>query len=340
MNGYGDGKLISYDFYHCFPHQLSAFCRCKPVRMKNNAYELPPWQDLSLNDRKNEIWKNIPGLKGGFQVSCFGRIKRMPGTRITRDGVSRNVTPKILRLRVLKTYNKFCRDYCYSLGTFFLCHGKKYSFQISRLVYYVFVERFKMKDYLLVVSAKNGDRLDVRPDNLLLETRSVAAKRVVDTGRYKNHWKNKSIQKTEAFKLSIADRKVQVSCYDEKGRWIKTYNSVREAAFDTGAQESCISTALNKLTAKAIGFYWRRGAANMINFKDLNSYVHERTKKRNSVKGAPVRQYTLSGTFIREYSNAAKAAKATGLNYGSVWQALYGRQSKAGGFVWKTGGIE
>lgn len=304
--------------------------------MKNQQ---PAYKDTSLEDRENEIWRDIPRLKGAFQVSCFGRIKRLANIRIDNNGRVFKVSPKILKLHVHKGYNKLRRDYTYSLITLFRYNRKWHSFPVNRLVYYLFVAHFNQKDFNLVIGAKNSDRFDIRPENLVLENRSDLAKRSFKIGRRKNHWENKSFHKTEAFKQSVAARKVQVSCYDENGRLVETYDSVRQAAFTVNAQESCISTALKNPGAKSIGYYWRRGSANMINFKELNEYHRGAKKERAKVKGFSIRQYNLDGTFVCEYTNISKAAKATGINYGSIWQSIFGRQTVAGGFRWETGAV-
>lgn len=48
-----------------------------------------PWQDLSLEDREGEIWKNIPEYNGDYQVSNLGRIKSMKYRSSNRTAILR-----------------------------------------------------------------------------------------------------------------------------------------------------------------------------------------------------------------------------------------------------------
>lgn len=49
----------------------------------------------------------------------------------------------------------------------------------------------------------------------------------------------------------------------------------------------------------------------------------------------PIRQYTINGDFVAEYPSRAEAAKATGVNGSGISQTANGKQSNAGGFLWK-----
>lgn len=39
---------------------------------------MKPYQNLSLDDMPGEVWKDIPGWEGYYQVSNLGRVKSMP----------------------------------------------------------------------------------------------------------------------------------------------------------------------------------------------------------------------------------------------------------------------
>ena len=60
---------------------------------------LLPHKNLSLEDMDGEIWKDIEGFEGYYQISNFGRVKSL--SRIVIDS-KRNIKEKILKVRITK----------------------------------------------------------------------------------------------------------------------------------------------------------------------------------------------------------------------------------------------
>ena len=83
---------------------------------------LLPHKNLSLEDMDGEIWKDIEGFEGYYQISNFGRVKSL--SRIVIDS-KRNIKEKILKVRITK--------YGY-INITISFNRKQYSFIIHRLV--------------------------------------------------------------------------------------------------------------------------------------------------------------------------------------------------------------
>ena len=61
--------------------------------------ELQPHLNLSLENMPNEIWINAANTSGHYQVSNLGRIKSVKRTIVMKNGVLRQISEKILRLK-------------------------------------------------------------------------------------------------------------------------------------------------------------------------------------------------------------------------------------------------
>ena len=112
-----------------------------------------------------EVWKDIEGYDGYYQVSNLGRIKSLP--RI--DSMNRPVNGSIT---VIKNSNKYYRCALYK-------NGKQKSYLIHRLVAIHFVPNIYNKPD---VNHKNGVKSDNTAENLEWVTKSENSKHAYDIG--------------------------------------------------------------------------------------------------------------------------------------------------------------
>jgi hypothetical protein len=105
----------------------------------------------------SEVWKSIEGLNSIFQVSNYGRIRRLG--HVSKSG-------KYLRLTILKKYNsrsgynsseKHMYVYCYD-GS-----GKTRSVSVAKTVFHHFVDN-SINNYR--IEYKDGNSENCRADNL------------------------------------------------------------------------------------------------------------------------------------------------------------------------------
>jgi hypothetical protein len=111
--------------------------------------------------------------------------------------------------------------------------------------------------------------------------------------------------------------------YDREGTFIKTFDSMIEAARAVNAKNtSSISNCASGRRNEAHGYRW--------------SYLQQATLTSRLAKNIPVLQYTLGGEFLQEYESALKAAESLGKSIrGNITSCCTGMRKCAGGFTWK-----
>src|SRR5450432_4205633 len=114
-----------------------------------------PYQNLSLKNIKGEIWEDIHGLQDHYQVSNFGRIKRLEYEMLYKNGAIYLKPEKIIKPTIVKQFNKFKNDYSYFIVNRVIFKQRRYNFSIARLVYYTFVEQFDLADHGIVIICKD-----------------------------------------------------------------------------------------------------------------------------------------------------------------------------------------
>lgn len=122
----------------------------------------------------SEIWKDIPGFEGMYQVSNIGRVKSLPkqiwngkGFFISKEKI---LHPNTLAKGYLQVELKKNKQRC--------------SLQVHRLVAMTFIENPDPKD-LIQVNHLNGNKQDNRVENLEWSNNSLNQKHAWATGLQK-----------------------------------------------------------------------------------------------------------------------------------------------------------
>ena len=115
-----------------------------------------------------EIWKEVKGFEGIYQVSDFGRVKSLERKSLVRGGAYKTVKTKIIKNSLdNKGYQRVN-----------LCHkGEKKTILVHRLVCLMFLENPKNKR---TVNHKNG----IPTDNRLTNLEWATDKENMDHSRY------------------------------------------------------------------------------------------------------------------------------------------------------------
>ena len=113
---------------------------------------LLPYQNFSLEDMEGEIWKDIEGYDGYYQISNLGRVKSLSREIYNKRGYFKT-KDKILKQCVIKYY-------CY---TFISYNGEKNTYTVHRLVAKYFIDNIHNKPQ---VNHKNSNSSDNRIENL------------------------------------------------------------------------------------------------------------------------------------------------------------------------------
>jgi len=180
-------------------------------------------------DESTEIWKDVPGYEGLYQISTFGRVKSLP--RIKRTKAWQITSERILKPRVSG------KEYL-SVVLFDKKHEKK-QWKVHRLVAIAFLPN---PEELLEVNHKDENKGNNRADNLEWCTRSYNVKY------------GKRIEKQ-----SKRLQKRVIMCGDD-GDAILEFESIKSAAQYIGVDPTQISRASNpgNKKTKAGGYLWRR----------------------------------------------------------------------------------
>ena len=127
----------------------------------------------------NEIWKDIEGFEGIYQVSNKGDVRRLQYRSFRKDGSSRVLKPKILKGKGNKRPHKRV-----SLWK----NHKSHDFFVHRLVAHAFIPKIEGKEY---INHKDGNPRNNNVENLEWCTIAENNLHACRTGLRKNSYKVK-----------------------------------------------------------------------------------------------------------------------------------------------------
>ena len=143
-----------------------------------------------------EVWKDIKGYEGLYQVSDLGRVKSLPRIVNYRHGV------RMTRGRILKPQM--------NVGTGYLQIGfLRKTFQIHREVAKSFIET---TDYNLQINHINGIKTDNRIENLEWVTTAYNLQHARDIGLVNDYGENSTNSKLKNWQVFYLKY-----CWDRKG---------------------------------------------------------------------------------------------------------------------------
>lgn len=301
------------------------------MRKAKPAY---PYLNTGLSDFCGEQWDDLPGLEGYFEISNLGRVKRLYRETLCVDGKVMRFQEKMMRPFPDRQYNKTVKEYNYFLSARVQVEGRNFKISIGRMVYYLFKEKFDLADERLVVYARDGDGKNIKPSNLRLVDIKGRAKRIYERGRLKREilttweeYKYTAKQKSE----NKACR--QVSQFNKKGKYLKTFPSIRVASGVTGVSERGIVSVLKDRQVLSEGFHWRYGKSKVK--ADLEGRRKRANENRRKLVGVKLSQYTLKGKLVQVFNTIAEASNCVGVNASDINAVFSKKQRSAGGFIWR-----
>ena len=172
---------------------------------------------------QDEVWKDIPDYEGLYQVSNLGRVKSLNKYHHKKE-------------QILK--NRITKDGYYE--TVLCKKGKMSFFRTHRLVAIAFIPNLLNKPQ---INHKDGNKLNNNVKNL--------------------EWCTLQENKEHAIKMGLQDfwgkknpKAKAVNQYDKNGNFIKRYDTLRQAMYETGVLENKISMVCNKHQKTAGGYKW------------------------------------------------------------------------------------
>ncbi len=103
--------------------------------------------------------------------------------------------------------------------------------------------------------------------------------------------------------------------YSQDGKFVKEWNSIKEASETLGIDRTSISKSIHGVCESAGGFVWRA------------------VKQSPTYNKRPISQYSLKGEFIRDWENVSDAIAGTGIK--TIFCCLNSGKKSAGGYQWK-----
>lgn len=169
------------------------------------------WENKSLENLKGEVWKDIPGYEGEYQVSNLGRVKSLE-RKVNTWNAYKTIKEKILSQS--KRGGRYLR--VGRLGT------------VHRLVAKTFL-KCDLDYGDLHVNHKNGNKMDNRVKNLEWCTPSENIEHAWDTGLMNEKTRKKMSQKAKkrTGKKNSCWRGY-VNMYDLKGNFIKQFETLKD----------------------------------------------------------------------------------------------------------------
>lgn len=173
-----------------------------------------------------EIWKDIEGYEGLYQVSNMGRVKSL-----TRNRRGRNNAPNPIQGRILKQHIYF--GYCYIS----LCKNRKYKgFRVHRLVAHAFIPN---PDNLPQVNHRDENKTNNCIDNLEW-----------CDGEY-------NINYGTCIAKRARSKSKKVLQFKPDGTFVKEWKSIMDVQRNLGFCQSYISECCRGKHAYAYGYLWK-----------------------------------------------------------------------------------
>lgn len=189
-------------------------------------------KQLNVMQDTEEIWKDVVGYEGHYQVSSIGRVKSLPrkGSRINAKILSTQLAKGYPTLKLSKNDVAIRYTVHRLMGLAFMPDTHFEGAQINHI---------------------NGIKTCNRIENFKWVTASENAQHAHDTGLCKpaKYWLGRTGKENHTSK--------PIAQYDKEGNFIKEYISATFAAKETGFSRQHISQVCSGARPSSHGFIWR-----------------------------------------------------------------------------------
>lgn len=187
-----------------------------------------------------EVWKDVVGYEGLYQVSNLGRVKSVDRT-IFRSSTPQKVKGKIISQGLLNSGYK-------AVSLWY--KKKRKAFTVHRLVANAFLEKVDGKDFIDHI---NGVRTDNRANNLRWCTRIENSNFPIARSKYIAANK----KRVEKIRKIRSEHSLEVLQLTTEGLVVKKWSSVKEASENLGILTSGIYASCVGAKKTAGGYKWK-----------------------------------------------------------------------------------
>lgn len=193
---------------------------------------------------REEVFKDVLGYEGLYQVSNFGRVKSLKRKNVFYCGLKKEYLERPVKEKILN-FSKSNRGY---LQVCLTKNGKYKTYTVHRLVAKAFIDNPLNKK---TVNHIDGNKLNNCVYNLEWATSSENTKHAFDNGLSKPHNQRK------------------VNQYDLENNFIKTWNSITDFLKEKGLNKknSGITSCCKEKQKTAYGYKWKYADDELQNLK-------------------------------------------------------------------------
>lgn len=259
-------------------------------------------------DDKIEVWKPVVGFENHYEVSSLGRVKSV--IKATRpDGSLYNARERILKLQ--DSGNGYLKIHLRG-------SGPKKRHYVHRIVALAFIPNTENKP---CIDHINTIRDDNRVENLRWCTMRENLRNPISRARYlksRETWDIIKINKiNQERNNSVASKKVYQ--YDINGCYLRSFDSVIEAARWLNVRTKLLATECNRRQHYYKGFLWY--------------YTKHDTVPKYKPRRKRVLQFNMQGELIKEWETISSACDY--YNNPGILEVCKGRRKTASGYLWK-----
>ena len=261
-----------------------------------------------------EVWKDVVGYEGLYQVSNLGRVKSLR-KKVIRRNVLCNQNERILHSAI--DGGGYCKIKLYK-------NGRKKQFAVHRLVAIAFIP-----------NPLNLPQINHKDENKKNNTVFLNPDGSVNIGKTNLEWctasynvnygtaKQRGIETSN--RRGNVHAEIPVNQFDLKGNFIKRFRSAHHAARELHLHVSGIRSCCIGKRNKCGGFIFLKD-------EDVDK-IQKKIKEKK--QGKKVAQYDENHNLIKIWDNGIEACKAVGLSSGYLSLCCRGVYKKGKGFIWK-----
>lgn len=187
---------------------------------------------------EREIWKDIKGFEGLYQVSNMGRVKSLGRLVATKNGKTYCVKEKIMSIHIDKQGYQ-----CVHLRK---SGGFQYEKKIHQLVGIAFIPNPDNKPFIDHINT-------IRDDNRIENLRWCTSKENSNNSLTKIKMSSSQKGKTGV----ISNHHKSIMQFDINGNLLKQWDTITEAAKCTGTNRTSIVSCANGKYKMAGGYIWK-----------------------------------------------------------------------------------